>query len=255
MTGDNGVMHETGLQLTVTRVPIHFQQGANVSYAVYDAVVDNRRSSQFSFEMTFRTNDSDGLLFHKPPIAGVESWSFSLLLERNRLTLRVVPPGQLEKVFRSVKLNLHPTRWHTVLVSSYDGKGLMALDGQYLLGFEGHLLQHRSDRFFIANVPELRTVGFSGCVSRLMINDRVLHLERDFIERVNVGQCSTCSAEECTADLCPGAQEQQSCINYVCSEGRCDGSDVLRPEGDCDLDSVAHTQGLRFQHNSYASYR
>uniref|UniRef100_A0A1S4GN16 Uncharacterized protein n=1 Tax=Anopheles gambiae TaxID=7165 RepID=A0A1S4GN16_ANOGA len=255
VTGDNGVMHETGLQLTVTRVPIYFQQDANVSYAVYDAVVDNRRSSQFSFEMTFRTNDSDGLLFHKPPIAGVESWSFSLLLERSRLTLRVVPPGQLEKVFRSVKLNLHPTRWHTVLVSSYDGKGLMALDGQYLLGFEGHLLQHRSDRFFIASVPELRTVGFSGCVSRLMINDRVLHLERDFIERVNVGQCSTCSAEECTADLCPGAQEQKSCINYVCSEGRCDGSDVLRPEGDCDLDAVAHTQGLRFQHNSYASYR
>uniref|UniRef100_A0A182K134 Peptidase S1 domain-containing protein n=1 Tax=Anopheles christyi TaxID=43041 RepID=A0A182K134_9DIPT len=254
VTSDSGVLHETGLQLTVTQVPIHFQQGENVSYAVYDALVDNRLSSQFSFEMTFTTNDSEALLFYKPPITDVESWSFSLLLERSRLTLRLVPPGQLEKVYRSVKLLLQPSRWHTVLVSSYDGQGLIALDGQYLLGFEGHLLQHRSDRFYIANAPGLRTAGFSGCVSRLMINDKVLHLERDFIERVNVERCDVCSSEACNMDQCPGAQ-QHSCINYVCSEGRCDGSDVLSPEGDCDLGLEPYPHGLRFQHNSYASYR
>uniref|UniRef100_A0A182PML2 Peptidase S1 domain-containing protein n=1 Tax=Anopheles epiroticus TaxID=199890 RepID=A0A182PML2_9DIPT len=255
VTSDSGTMHESGLQLTVSRVPIRFQQGSNVSYAVYDALVDNRLPGQFSFEMTFRTNDSDALLFHKPALVNVESWSFCLLLERNRLTLRVLPPGQVEKVFRSVKLSLQPARWHTVLISSYEGKGLMALDGQYLLGFESHLLQHRADRFYIANAPGLRAAGFSGCVSRLMINDNVLDLDRDLTARVNVERCDSCGSEECTTEECPGAQ-QQSCINYVCSEGRCaNGSDVLSPAGDCDLGGEPYTQGLRFQQNSYASYR
>ncbi|XP_053665557.1 uncharacterized protein LOC128714704 [Anopheles marshallii] len=254
VTDDTGTLHETGLRLSVTRVPIRFQQGENISYVAYDALVDDRLSTQFSFELTFRTNESDALLFHKPPITDVESWSFSLLLERNRLTLRIVPPGQLEKVFRSVKLQLQPTRWHTVLVSSYDGQGLMALDGQYLLGFEGHIVQHRVDRYYIANAPGLRTIGFSGCVSRLMINDKVLHLERDLAERINVGQCEFCNSEQCNMSPCPVGQ-QHSCINYVCSEGRCDGPDVLSPQDDCDFGAGPYTRGLRFQHNSYASYR
>uniref|UniRef100_A0A182WB74 Peptidase S1 domain-containing protein n=1 Tax=Anopheles minimus TaxID=112268 RepID=A0A182WB74_9DIPT len=255
VTGNTGTLHETGLQLSVTRVPIRFQQGENISYVVHDAHLDGQFSTQFSFEMTFRTNETDALLFHKPPIAGVESWTVSLCLERNRLALRIVPPGQLEKVFRSAKLQLQPTRWHTVLVTSYDGQGLMALDGQYLLGFEGHLVQHRTDRYYIANAPGLRTSGFDGCVSRLMINDKVLHLERDFTERINVAQCEHCNSDQCNMDSCPAGQ-QHSCINYVCSEGRCDGSDVLPPGGECDFGPEAHTRrGLRFQNNSYASYR
>ncbi|XP_049292955.1 uncharacterized protein LOC125768826 [Anopheles funestus] len=254
VTDDTGTLHETGLQLSVTRVPIHFQQGENISYVVHDALVDAQSSTQFSFEITFRTNGSDALLFHKPPITDVESWTFSLLLERNRLTLRIVPPGQLEKVFRSVKLQLHPTSWHTVLVTSYDGQGLMALDGQYLVGFEGHLMLHRGDRYYIANAPGLSTIGFSGCVSRLMINDKELHLERDFSVRMNVAKCEFCNTVECNMGLCPVGQ-QHSCINYVCSEGRCDGPDVLPPEDHCDLETGAYTRGLRFQQNSYASYR
>uniref|UniRef100_A0A182M9J2 Peptidase S1 domain-containing protein n=1 Tax=Anopheles culicifacies TaxID=139723 RepID=A0A182M9J2_9DIPT len=254
--GDTGTLHETGLQLSVTRVPIRFQQGDNISYAVYDAHVDGQLSTQFSFEMSFRTNASDVLLFHKPPIAGVESWTVSLLLERNRLALRIIPPGQLEKVFRSVKLQLEPTRWHTVLVTSYDGQGLMALDGQYLLGFEGHLVQQRADRYYIANAPGLRTAGFDGCVSRLMINDKVLHLERDFADRINVAQCEFCNSEECNMGSCPVGQ-QHSCINNVCTEGRCDGSAVRKlPEDDCDFGAETYMRrALRFQNNSYASYR
>uniref|UniRef100_A0A182T6Z1 Ig-like domain-containing protein n=1 Tax=Anopheles maculatus TaxID=74869 RepID=A0A182T6Z1_9DIPT len=257
VTSDTGILYETSLQLTVTGVPIRFQQSENISYAVHDALVTDRLSTQFTFEMTFRTSDSDALLFHKPAIAGVESWTFSLLLERNRLTLRITPPGQLEKVFRSVRLQLQPTRWHTVLVSSYDGQGLMALDGQYLLGFEGHLVQQRADRFYIANAPGLRaSIGFSGCVSRLMINDMVLTLERDFSHRVNVAQCEFCHADECNIGLCPVGQQQHSCINYVCSQGRCDGPDVLLPEGDCsDFGPEPSARGLRFQNNSYVSYR
>ncbi|XP_035906488.1 pikachurin-like [Anopheles stephensi] len=257
VTSDTGTLYETGLELTVTSVPIRFQQSEYISYAVHDTLLDTQLSTQFSFEMTFRTSESNALLFHKPPVAGVESWTFSLLLERNRLTLRIVPPGQLEKVFRSVRLQLQPTRWHTVLVSSYDGQGLMALDGQYLLGFEGHLVQQRADRFYIANAPGLRTPGFSGCVSRLMVNDKVLHLDRDFSHRVNVVQCEFCYSEECNMGRCPGGQ-QHSCINYGCiDQGRqCDGPVGLMPEGDCsDFGPEPSTLGLRFQNNSYVSYR
>uniref|UniRef100_A0A182YFQ6 Peptidase S1 domain-containing protein n=1 Tax=Anopheles stephensi TaxID=30069 RepID=A0A182YFQ6_ANOST len=257
VTSDSGTLYETGLQLTVTSVAIRFQQSEYISYAVHDTLLDTQLSTQFSFEMTFRTSESNALLFHKPPVAGVESWTFSLLLERNRLTLRIVPPGQLEKVFRSVRLQLQPTRWHTVLVSSYDGQGLMALDGQYLLGFEGHLVQQRADRFYIANAPGLRTPGFSGCVSRLMVNDKVLHLDRDFSQRVNVAQCEFCYSEECSMGRCPGGQ-QHSCINYGCiDQGRqCDGPVGLMPEGDCsDFGPEPSTLGLRFQNNSYVSYR
>ncbi|XP_053674112.1 uncharacterized protein LOC128724412 [Anopheles nili] len=251
----SGFTYESRILLTVSQVPIRFNQNERPSYAVYNALVEDRLSSRFTFELTFSTTESDGLLFHKPPVSGVESWSFSLQLERQRLTLRIVPPGQSERVFRSVRLQLWPDRWHTVLVSSFDGQGLIALDGQYLLGFEGHLMQHRLDRFFIAYSPDLQIGGFSGCVARLMVNEKVLLLERDFSERVGMEWCESCgSLAGCNQDSCPGAQ-QYSCINYVCRDGRCDGTDGLASGSDCDLELGQYPQGLRFQHNGYASYR
>uniref|UniRef100_A0A182Q2V3 Peptidase S1 domain-containing protein n=1 Tax=Anopheles farauti TaxID=69004 RepID=A0A182Q2V3_9DIPT len=254
LTSDAGATNEIGLQLIVTRVPIRFRQDVGIAYAVYNTQVDISSVNHFTFEMTFRTNVSDALLFHKPAKTNAESWDLSLSLERLRLTLRIVAPGQMEKVWRSVRLDLHPDRWYTVLVSSYDGQGLMALDGKYLLGFEGYLQQHRSQQFFIAKSPHLQAAGLDGCVSRLMINDKVLDLERDFSDRTGVYPCEVCAAESCNLGLCP-VGPQQSCINYACSDGRCDGTDLSAPESACDFGSDPGTQGLRFGNDSYASYR
>uniref|UniRef100_A0A182NLY8 Peptidase S1 domain-containing protein n=1 Tax=Anopheles dirus TaxID=7168 RepID=A0A182NLY8_9DIPT len=254
LTSNTGTPQETDVQLTVTRVPIRFRQDDGTAYAVYDTQVDSGSASQFTFEMTFRAQDSDALLFHKPAKPNAESWEFSLAIERQRFALRIAQPGQLEKVCRSVKLNLSPDRWYTVLVSSYNGQGFLALDGQYLVGFEGHLLQHRYEQFFIAKSPRLLTAGFNGCVSRLMINDKVLDLERDFSDRSGVHPCEFCAADTCDLGQCTEGQ-QQSCINYACSDGRCDATDVSTPRGACDLGPGPYSQGLRFQNNSYASYR
>uniref|UniRef100_A0A182JKQ8 Uncharacterized protein n=1 Tax=Anopheles atroparvus TaxID=41427 RepID=A0A182JKQ8_ANOAO len=256
-------LYESGLLLEVSNVPVRFRQaGLHKSYAVYDAPkAADRAATQFSLEMTFKTNETDGLLFHKPPLADVESWSYSLMLERSRLTFRMVPPGQSELVIRSIRLHLVPDRWTTVLISSYDGQGFLALDGQFLLGFEGHLLQHRLDRYYIAGIPQqltrgISTTGFNGCVSQLMVNEQELQLERDVSEAVGVELCDDCPPEECTDGAsanCP--VEQNSCINYVCSGGRCGHMDAQSPERTCDLQSDTDLDGLRFQHNSYVSYR
>ncbi|KFB50343.1 AGAP005072-PA-like protein [Anopheles sinensis] len=259
-TARSGRLLESGILLEVSDVPLRFRQnGATKSYTSYGVPTRTGFSlTQFSFEMTFKTTESDGLLFHKPTLPDLESWSYSLLLERSRLTFRMVPPGQSEKVFRTVRLNLEPDRWMTVLISCYDGHGFLALDGQYLLGFEGHLLQHRLDRFYIANAPELPNAvpGLSGCVSRVAVNEQELRLLEDASEKVGVELCDDCPTGECRdADGTGCPMEQISCINYACSDGRCDRSDAFSPERTCDFQPGTYADGLRLQQNSYASYR
>ncbi len=185
--------------------------------------------------------------------------------------------------------------WHTIKVNRVRTNGYMIVDDQHPVvfppnqRFQGLNLE---ENLYIGGVPKFEHIapsaveikeGFVGCISRLVINERDVQLNKDAIHVEGTTSCEPCAEEPCQNDgVCLETQtengftcscqigftgkycqiEGSQCSAEVCGTGRCEETDtglecfcpLNRTGNRCQYIEHYNDGTLSFKDGSYAAY-
>ncbi|XP_064212839.1 basement membrane-specific heparan sulfate proteoglycan core protein [Tribolium castaneum] len=255
---------DTTTVLTVTGIVPHFAQ-APTSYIALENTVD--LYIQFNFEISFKPQNSDGLLLYNGDKGSDRNGDFiSLALVNGVPEFRFNLGGGVATVTadRPVTLN----EWHTIKIIRYRKKVTMFVDGTgpFIGNAEGKYIGlDLSEQLYLGGVPDFDEIspevgvsnGFVGCISRFKIGYNHIDITKQAKSKHGITTCETCSHDRCKnrgvcqealspegySCICtPGYSgpnceklKGEACSPYTCGTGRCldndSGFDCLCPMG------------------------
>lgn len=286
----NGNAVEKPTTLVVTGALPHFPQVPN-SYIRFNKI--ENAFLKFNFEVTFLPQRENGLiLFNSQTPTGGDFISLSLNEGYPEFRFEF---GEGPAIVRAEK-PIQTNTWHTISVNRVRKDGFMRVDDQPPVAFPSS--NHRQglelgENLFLGsvdnfkNVPEAATahkIGFVGCVSQLVVQDRRVELNNDKKAAVGTTSCEPCGDDPCQNDgICLESQtptgyicscqngytgktcqhEGDSCSPGVCALGRCEDNEFgidcycpLNRTGDrCQYIEHLDENNLSFRNGSYAAYR
>lgn len=292
----DGESKDTPTVLIVTGAIPHFLQ-APTSYIVFPPL-HNSDASRFSMEITFkpeRSNGQNGLLLYVGE-KGPNTNFFSLSLNDGHPEARY----NIANVSRIVRSDRPITMgdWHTVKIFRNRRDALMHIDDQPPIAFPDDMQQFRKAQEFSGNLylggyPHIEELsqevtahknGFVGCVSYLVLQDKIIEINEDAIRKQGVTSCEPCAEEPCKNDgVCLESQTEMgytcichrgytgrhctmrgnTCTPGVCGPGRCENGEFgiecycpLNKTGDrCQYVEHLDEASLSFKDGSYAAYK
>ncbi|KAJ8979364.1 hypothetical protein NQ317_002953 [Molorchus minor] len=242
---------EVPIILVVTGIVPYFTQAPN-SYITLPTLRDSY--IQFSFEISFKSENGNGLLLYNGNSKYNKNDFISLSLVDN-VPIFKFNLGHSTTVIRSD----HPVssrQWHTVKILRHRKKTTMYVDGQgpYIGTAEGKFLGlDLNDPIYLGGAPDSNGIhpdvfeygyrGFVGCISRLKIGHDHLDILRDNLNKTGITSCETCADNKCENNgacqealskdgylcICPTGFSGQTCSKlqgeacspYACGTGRC----------------------------------
>ncbi|RZB41729.1 basement membrane-specific heparan sulfate proteoglycan core protein, partial [Asbolus verrucosus] len=245
---------ETPTVLVVTGIVPHFTQ-APTSYITLRTLPD--AYLQFNFEVSFKPQNSDGLILYNGNKGNDRSGDFiSLSLVNGVPEFRYMLGHAVTVVKADHPVSLN--QWHTVKVIRHKKKVTMFVDGAspYVGTAEGKYISlDLSEPLYLGGVPNFNQIspeagvytGFVGCISRFKIGYTYHDITKDVIAKHGITTCETCSENRC---------ENQD----ACGRGRCvdneHGFDCLCPMGHagrrCEREITVNEPA--FSRNSYVTY-
>lgn len=280
---------DTTTTLVVTGALPHFAQSPR-SYLRFKRL--ENAYSKFNFEITFRPQQPNGLLlFNGQEGAGNDYIALSLNDGYPEFRFDYADDPAIIRAEQRVQLN----EWHTVHVSRIRKEGYMRVDDQHPVAFPTRVRYglELSDDLFIGGIDAFgkvpataveHRVGFVGCVSQLLVQDRRVELNGDRLDEEGTGSCRPCADTPCHNDgVCLESQtptgytcvcqagftgrqcalEGAACTPDVCGVGRCEDAEhglecycPLNKTGDrCQYIEHLDDSTLAFRAGSYAAYR
>lgn len=286
----NGQSTEVPTTLVVTGAIPFFPQ-APKSYMIFPKIED--AFMKFNFEVTFKPQRENGIiLYNGQRRVGGDYISLSLNNGYPEFRFDFDNDPTVVRADEPIKMG----EWHTVKVNRVRKDGYMIVDQQPPVAFPhktkfeglelGDYLYLGGVASFdeIANSAAAHKVGFVGCISRLIVKDRIVELNQDATKAEGTTSCEPCADEPCqNKGVCLEAQtitgftcvcqkgftgkncaiEGDSCAPGVCNSGRCIDGDMgiecycpMNKTGNrCQYNEFMDESNLSFKDGSYAAYK
>ncbi|XP_053595057.1 basement membrane-specific heparan sulfate proteoglycan core protein isoform X11 [Microplitis demolitor] len=287
---NNLVSTEVPKVLVVTGVVPRFNQAPR-SYIALPTLPDSYL--KFNIEVSFKPENPDGLILYNAESPDGTGDMIYLSLASGYPEFRF-DLGSGTTTIRSNK-SLSLGDWHTIKVHRNRKDSLLLVDGEgpYKAAAAGRKQGlDLKEPLYIGGVPDsiiinermgTNHVGFVGCISRVVVNEKPLDIIGDEIDSVGVSTCETCTENPChnfgvcqeaptkhgyiclcrtgyNGQLCDNVGE--SCYPGLCGKGNCieteSGYECYCPHGTsgqhCEHSSEIHQPSLRNDH-SFLAYQ
>ncbi|XP_044579343.1 basement membrane-specific heparan sulfate proteoglycan core protein isoform X2 [Cotesia glomerata] len=275
--------------LVVTGVVPKFNQAPR-SYIALPSLPDSYL--RFNIEVSFKPEHYDGTILYNAESPDGTGDLVSLLLNDGYPEFRF-DLGSGTATIRSNK-SISLDEWHTIKLHRTRKDSYMLVDGEgpYKAAAIGRKQRlDLKEPLYVGGVPSSVTyhqqagtnyVGFVGCISRVVVNDKPLDLIGDEIDSVGVSTCETCSKNPChnfgvcqeaptkngytclcrtgySGNLCDNVGE--SCYPGICGQGNCiekeSGYECYCPHGTsgqhCEHSNEIHQPSFH-NDNSFLAY-
>ncbi|XP_031635070.1 basement membrane-specific heparan sulfate proteoglycan core protein isoform X6 [Contarinia nasturtii] len=280
---------EIPITLVVTGAIPYFPQ-APKSYLVFPKLENSYM--RFNFEVTFNPEKENGLILYNAQRHG-EGHYISLSLNHGYPEFRF-DFGSGPVIVRADK-PIVLKQWHTVKVNKVRKEGYLLVDDQHPVAFPQtsrsgvELLEN----LYLGGVPNFNDIassavasheGYVGCISRLILKDHEIELNKEAILSEGTTSCETCANDVCKNDgvcletqtdegftcVCKSgytgktcAVEGLSCSPGICGTGRCENTDIgiecfcpLNKTGDrCQYTEHLDENNLSFKDGSFVSFK
>lgn len=183
---------------------------------------------RFNFEITIKPEQADGLILYNGERRGSGDYIALSLNDR-------YPEFRFDFGNQPIVLRAHKPislgNWHTIKINRIRKEGFMVVDDQAPVVIPPHVRFQGLDlieNLYIGGVSKYEDIaasaaakqsGFVGCISRLIIRDREMELNRDAIYVEGVTSCEPCADEPCQNNgICLEAHTDNG-YTCVCQEG------------------------------------
>ncbi|XP_057332116.1 basement membrane-specific heparan sulfate proteoglycan core protein isoform X8 [Microplitis mediator] len=287
---NNLVSTEVPKVLVVTGVVPRFNQAPR-SYIALPTLPDSYL--KFNIELSFKPENPDGIILYNAESPDGTGDMIYLSLANGYPEFRF-DLGSGTTIIRSNK-SLSLGDWHTIKVHRNRKDSLLLVDGEgpYKAAASGRKQGlDLKEPLYIGGVPDsiiinervgTNHVGFVGCISRVVVNEKPLDIIGDEIDSVGVSTCDTCTENPChNFGVCQEAPTKhgyiclcrtgyngqhcdnvgQSCYPGLCGKGNCieteSGYECYCPHGTsgqhCEHSSEIHQPSLR-NDRSFLAYQ
>lgn len=246
---------------------------------------------KFNFEITFKPERENGLILYNGQKRDGDY--IALSLNNGHPEFRFDFGGEPSIVISEKSIELG--KWHTVKVNRIRKDGFMIVDDQAPVAFppQSRLGLDLIENLHIGGVPNYNDIaqtatahkeGFVGCISRLILKDRLIELNQDSLFTEGTTSCEPCADDPCKNDgICLESQTETgytcvcqegftgktctfegiSCSPGICGPGRCEDTEIgfecfcpVNKTGDrCQYIEHLDESNLSFKDGSYAAYR